>query len=478
MTNFKVGDRSQHSQDSSIYIKNDKNLKIRKFELVSPDGIFYQGENLLAFAEKMGLRASKLYSVVNKQLHSYKGWTTPNGKTLLERQTHYLLSPEGKVFEVNNLNAFAKEHNLQALGLSRLTRGQYSSCTNGKTEIRNCKSYKGWTIASAELIESFKAEINSIIPTTVQNLEISPVSQLRIGSICSGMGMALHGLGKNVWGIECDSEIADIYRKNHPESRMICDYVQNVNPEDLEDVDCIVATPSCIRASIASPKAGESEEDLVVAEAISNILKAKLPKYFILENVAGYRNFRSLNQIKLVITSLDYHSTEMILNLKDFGIAQSRERLYLAAARDKFFLGPPLPFAKKQGWYEAIKDLIPELPETTFAKYQEKCKGITDKCLIRRIGANEGNNRAYQPNEPSFTIRAHGRKSGNHWNQANVLIDGVVKSVTPRACLRFFGDKETADKIWLPERKPLAMEVVGNGASWEVMKFLLDHISQ
>lgn len=301
---------------------------------------------------------------------------------------------------------------------------------------------------------------------------------IKIGSICSGMGMALHNLGTNVWGIECDSQIADIYTKNHPHSRMICDYVQNINPQDLDDVDCIIATPSCIRASVANPNAGESEEDIIVANAIANILKTKLPKFFLLENVTGYGNFRSFAQIKSMLLAQGYYSTEVILSLKDFGIAQDRKRLYLIAAKDKFFFDPQPSFAKKRGWHEAIQDLIPELPETTFAKYQTKCKGITNKCLIRRIGANEGNNRAYQPNEPSFTIRAYGRKSDNHWNQANVLIDGSLKSVTPHACLRFFGDKETADKIWLPERKTLAMEVVGNGASWEIMKFLLTHISQ
>ena len=296
------------------------------------------------------------------------------------------------------------------------------------------------------------------------------------------MGMALHGLGNPVWGIECDPEIAKVYKANHPHSNLHLDYAENVIPYSLEDVDCIIATPPCIRASVANPKARESDIDISIGQSIVNIIKAKLPKFFILENVEGYRNFESFDSIKSNLNLCGYYNTICKFNLKDFGIAQNRERLYLVAARHKFFFEPQALFSKKQGWYEAIEDLIPELPETTFAKYQQKCKGISKKCLIRRIGANEGNNRAYQPHEPSFTIRAHGRKSNNHWNQANVLINEypnfVVKSVTPRACLRLFGNKETADKIWLPERKTLAMEVVGNGASWEIMKFLLAHISQ
>lgn len=301
---------------------------------------------------------------------------------------------------------------------------------------------------------------------------------IKIGSICSGMGMALHGLGTNVWGIECDNAIADVYTKNHPHSKMICDYVQNVIPEELEDVDCIIATPSCRNASIANSKAGETEDDLIVANSIVNIIKTKLPKLFILENVEGYRDFESFAQIRSVLFNQEYSTTIQILNLKDFGIAQNRKRMYLLAARNQEISDIQLPQVEQVGWYEAIADLIPTLPETFLSKYQQNCKGMTNKCLIRRIGANKANNRAYQPPEPSFTIRAFGRKADNHWNQANVVIDNLVKSVTPRACLRFFGDKETADKIWLPEYKALACEVVGNGASWGIMQFLLTHLAQ
>jgi len=300
---------------------------------------------------------------------------------------------------------------------------------------------------------------------------------MRIGSICSGGGIALHWLGTNIWGIECDEAIANVYAKNHPSSKIITDYVQNVSPEELEDVDCIIATPSCRNASIANSKAGETADDLIVAESIANIVKTKLPKFFILENVEGYRKFESFVNIRAELINQDYYTTTQILNLQDFGIAQSRKRMYLLAARNQEITDIQLPQVVQAGWYEAIADLIPTLPETFLSKYQEKCKGMTDTCLIRRIGANTANNRAYQPHEPSFTIRAFGRKADNHWNQANVLIDGVVKSVTPQACLRFFGDKQTADKIWLPERKALAMEIVGNGASWEIMQILLNHIS-
>ena len=55
---------------------------------------------------------------------------------------------------------------------------------------------------------------------------------MKIGSICSGMGMALHGLGRTAWGIEYDSQIAAIYSKNH-KGIIINDYVENVAPKKI-----------------------------------------------------------------------------------------------------------------------------------------------------------------------------------------------------------------------------------------------------
>ena len=130
--------------------------------------------------------------------------------------------------------------------------------------------------------------------------------------------------------------------------------------------------------------------------------------------------------------------------------------------------------------------LVPDNNASTCSLHDLESSSITVRAsrtshakafLVRKYGANESNDRPYTETEPSFTIRAFGRKSDNHWHQADTIVDQQVKAVTPRACLRLFGDKETADSIWLPERKSLAMEVVGNGASWEIMQVILRQIS-
>ncbi|RCJ41929.1 hypothetical protein A6769_38560 [Nostoc punctiforme NIES-2108] len=337
----------------------------------------------------------------------------------------------------------------------------------------------------------------------------------KIGSIASGMGMHLHGLkqigGVPVWAIECDEAIAHCYHQNH-KSEVYIKKVQDVAPSDLADIDLLITTLSCKNASIANANRGELPEDAAAGIATGDIIKALKPQYFMLENVWGYRKFESFKQIQAALDECGYYSRFYKFNCRNWGIAQSRDRLYLLASKDGTFADPVPPQISEVGWYEVIADLIDELPETTLAPWQLRkfpelareansclipdhsnwtnlipqsapCSTVreghqTFKALIKRAGGGRDSDRLYQSDEPSFTIRAMGRKSDNHSRIADAIVGDRIVAVTPRACLRFFGDKETADNIWLPPTKSLANEVVGNGASWVMFKSLFEHLSQ
>ena len=296
---------------------------------------------------------------------------------------------------------------------------------------------------------------------------------IKTGSICSGAGIHLHRWANPVWAIECDKEIAQCYRDNHGEN-IIVDYVQNIDYRKLAAVECLIATPSCKNASTVSNNK-ETAQDFEVAQSIATILNYLQPQYFILENVVGYAAFTSFGVIKNKLQKLDYKLQVMQLNLADFGIAQSRKRMYLIASKNELplFIAPQ---HKRLGWYEAIADLIPSLPSATLASWQqrliEKWGEIPPTYALKRIGANCKHLRALLPHEPMHTWRALGRSCGGHSQQMNVVSGDNTYSITPKAALRFFGDKETADKIVLPQRRAIASECVGNGASWEIFDWL------
>ena len=66
------------------------------------------------------------------------------------------------------------------------------------------------------------------------------MNRFTIGSIASGMGMHLWGLieigGVPSWAIECDERIAEVYKRNHPTSLMLCNRAENISPNDVPDI--------------------------------------------------------------------------------------------------------------------------------------------------------------------------------------------------------------------------------------------------
>ena len=283
-----------------------------------------------------------------------------------------------------------------------------------------------------------------------KEIAVEEVDEIHLGGfICSGMGMHLHGLlGKTVWGIECDPEIAECYRENHG-GQLYVNYVQEIEPTELPDVDCLIATPSCKNASIASG-GREAQEDVEVGRAIAQCIKTKLPKVFVIENVWGYRKFQSFRQIQKALAESGYYFRYYKLNCADWGVAQSRVRLYGVAVRGGAFWDLVPPGCKGVGWYRAIADLIPSLKETQLAPWQkQKFPCLSESCLIpghsnwtsivkaekpastvraghqslkaliKRDGGGRESDRIYDPDEPAFTIRAFGRKASNHARPGN-----------------------------------------------------------
>ena len=181
-----------------------------------------------------------------------------------------------------------------------------------------------------------------------------------------GLGLSAAGL-VHAWGVEYAADIAGVARMNGFD--LIVDDVRNVDYSALPRVDWLHASPVCTRASNANPNAKESPEDLATADAVVRAVKAQGPQVFTLENVYPYRNFESFARICVALDDLGYMWDFEHVNAADFGVPQTRKRLILRAVR--LGLLPPLPAPVRWvGWYEAIEDLLPELPESQLAPWQ------------------------------------------------------------------------------------------------------------
>lgn len=154
----------------------------------------------------------------------------------------------------------------------------------------------------------------------------------------AGIGGFRSGLEK-ISGFECIGycEI-DKYAKQSYEAmydtkgELYFNDARKINPKELPDIDLITGGFPCQSFSIAGRRKGFEDTRGTLFFEIARIAFAKEPKYLFLENVPGLLSHDRGRTFKTILSSLDelgYDVTWQVLNSKDFGVPQSRKRLYI-----------------------------------------------------------------------------------------------------------------------------------------------------
>jgi len=201
-----------------------------------------------------------------------------------------------------------------------------------------------------------------------------------------GADIGLSGAGLDVkWGLEHDGEIAQVAHDNGLDIHTAD--VTEVDPSWYERVDVLHASPPCPNFSVAKTGGEETDEDVSLAEATVRFADEIEPQLFTLENVWGYRKSQSWRLIREHLQRGGYDWNAWKLNCADYGVPQTRKRMIVAARKDGSRpKKPPATHAENPssgglfggelnewvGWYEAIEDLIADLPETELADWQKE----------------------------------------------------------------------------------------------------------
>lgn len=138
-----------------------------------------------------------------------------------------------------------------------------------------------------------------------------------------------------VYSNEWDKYANSVYRKHYGE----CDDrdIRTVKSEDIPDFDLMVGGVPCQSWSVAGKRGGFSDERGNLWFEFIRILKEKKPKYFVAENVKGILSHdggKSFEKLCESFCEAGYVIDFEILNSKDFGVAQNRERVYIIGFRE------------------------------------------------------------------------------------------------------------------------------------------------
>lgn len=116
------------------------------------------------------------------------------------------------------------------------------------------------------------------------------------------------------------------------ETEVYFEDARKINPADMPDIDLICGGFPCQSFSIAGKRGGFADARGTLFFEIARIAAVKRPKYLLLENVPGLLSHdggRTFATILGALSELGYDVAWQVLNSKDFGVPQSRKRVYI-----------------------------------------------------------------------------------------------------------------------------------------------------
>jgi len=99
--------------------------------------------------------------------------------------------------------------------------------------------------------------------------------------------------------------------------------------ETLGHIDLILASPECTNHSPAKGKAPRCEKSKDTAFQVVRFAEALKPRWVVIENVVSMRNWSRYGEFVERLQAIGYSIRQQVLNAKDFGVPQSRRRLFI-----------------------------------------------------------------------------------------------------------------------------------------------------
>lgn len=301
------------------------------------------------------------------------------------------------------------------------------------------------------------------------------------GSIFSGIGGWEYGAKqvglKPIFAFEFHQKYADAYAKSHGSHVTVGDVKQTKSQLGEASVDVLFSSPPCQNYSVAKMNKNDEKPDSAkdVGLVTVEIARKTKAKVILMENVVAYLNSPVLATIIQELGN-EYHVHTMTVNAQEYGCPTSRKRMIATFVRKDLFDGPfiPKPTNSKvqaKGWYEVVKDLIPNLKPGKIFNWQKirlERWGVDKLNFPLQISGNNVSSTAFkqgknvrvfrQANEPSFTIV----KSWRAMQMTRIVLkDGTVLEANPHCFARWqsFPDAIFAN---LPDDPQTATEMIGN----------------
>jgi DNA (cytosine-5)-methyltransferase 1 len=197
---------------------------------------------------------------------------------------------------------------------------------------------------------------------------------IKIGTLFSGIGSIEHALDvmkiPHTIAFACDND--DYVKNSYFANYKITEdhWYKDVNILDgtkylNDNIDLIVGGSPCQSFSTVGKQLGMDDERGLLIYQFIRIISEVRPKFFIFENVKGLTTHDKGNTFKTVFKAFEqrtgYTMCYSVLNSKDYGIPQSRQRLFVIGRRDDVdtdIVFPPPPIKLESTMKDFLQDNV------------------------------------------------------------------------------------------------------------------------
>lgn len=285
--------------------------------------------------------------------------------------------------------------------------------------------------------------------------------------------------------------------------------ITRINADSLPDFDCLVGGFPCQAFSVAGKRGGFEDTRGTLFFDLARILRAKQPRLFVFENVKGLLSHDNGNTFRTIIATIDelgYDCQWQVLNSKDFGVPQNRERIIIVG----HLRGTPRPevFPIIGSSGNHIKEITKSVPqaqrvydESGIAPSVDTGQGGNRQAKIfAQRGRGTPPTQVFEPRPDAITntltsvqkdnlvaktVRSGGRGSphGSKQNWDSYEIDGQIRRLTPRECERLqafpddwtkYGEDEHGVRVPISDTQRYKM--CGNAVTTNVIQAVFTQI--
>lgn len=254
-----------------------------------------------------------------------------------------------------------------------------------------------------------------------------------------GMRLAFERVGGEcVFSSEIDDDARTTYEQNFGETPS--GDITEIPAASIPDHDVLVAGWPCPSFSIMGDKDGIDDDRGALFFEIERILQAKQPHAFLLENVKHLKGIDDGEVYAFIEDRLEaagYHVSSKVLDARDFGLPQKRERTIIVGFRENYRFSIPERNSDGAELADVLLDPedVDEQYEATEYIKEKRADAVNEEAVFYPSVWHE--NRSGNVSVLPYSCALRANASHNY-----LLVNGT-RHVTPREMLRLQGFPES-----------------------------------